>query len=240
MKKRKIVALILVLSLSIVFSGSALALNEQGESQMFSEAYDALPNDAVVCYMLGQPVYKYEVDEYGFIHKEMSVPRNHSSYYVESLLPSSYRDKPVTARGGMSTQGFYQYDTFFYMDEDAGEAMAGELERGGTRDSILALFATSAISLVPLKSGLITAVSALISLAASSRTALASEIREYTDAHQNLILLEMRNSYGIFRAVHPWDGQYAIRYPQTLNSPSTAWVEGVAGYNGNTIWGASS
>ena len=52
-----------------------------------------------------QPVYKYEADEYGFIHKNTTTTRNHSFYYIESLLPSSYRNKPATAHGGMSTQG---------------------------------------------------------------------------------------------------------------------------------------
>ena len=87
-----------------------------------------LLDDAVACYMMGQPVYKYEVDEYGFIHKNTTTTRNHSSYYTESLLPSSYRNKPVAAHGGMSTQGFYQHDTFMYMDVEAGISVAQSFE----------------------------------------------------------------------------------------------------------------
>lgn len=226
--------------LLFVFAGSTFAANGRNEPQPFSDAYDALPDDAVVCYMMGQPVYKYEVDEYGFIHKKTAATRNHSSYYIESLLPSSYRNKPVTAHGGMSTQGFYQNDTFFYMDEDTGEAMARKFEEGAPLNILLSLVGGYAITILPLKAGVQTAMNAMLALALNGRTILAAEIREYTDKHQNFIMLEMRNSYGTFRALHPWDGQYAIRYPQSLNSPSTAWVDGVAGYNGNTIWGASN
>ena len=50
------------------------------------------------------------------------------SIYIESLLPSSYRNKPVTAHGGMSTQGFYQHDTFMYMDVEAGISVAQSFE----------------------------------------------------------------------------------------------------------------
>ena len=111
-----------------VFAGSAFVANEQNELRPFSGSYDALLDDAVVCYMMGQPVYKYEVDEYGFIHKNTTTTRNHSSYYTESLLPSSYRNKLVTAHGGMSTQGFYQHDTFMYIDIKAGIPIAPSFE----------------------------------------------------------------------------------------------------------------
>lgn len=106
-----------------------------------------LLDDAVACYMMGQPVYKYEVDEYGFIHKNTTTTRNHSSYYTESLLPSSYRNKLVTAHGGMSTQGFYQHDTFMYMDVEAGISVAQSFEAGNNAAGILAFFGGAAMAL---------------------------------------------------------------------------------------------
>ncbi len=190
--------------------------------------------------MFGEPIYKHEVDEYGFIHKSAPETRNHSSYYTESLLPSSYRNKPVTAHGGMATQGFSQEDTFIYLNEDAGETVARKFEDGASVDSILATIGATLISLTPLKASITAFIGLLLQLPALTRAEIASQIREYTDAHECCLLLEMRNRYGTFRVVHPWDGQYAIRYPQSLNPPSTAWVDGVAGYNGNTIWGASN
>lgn len=237
---RSAISCVLIMMLLFVFAGSTFAANERNEPLPFSDAYDALPDDAVVCYMMGQLVYKYEVDEYGFIHKNTTTTRNHSSYYTESRLPSSYRNRPVTAHGGMSTQGFYQHDTFIYMDEDTGEAMARKFEEGATADSILATIGGFLISLTPLKNALAAFIGLLMQLPAATRASIASQIRGYTDEHECCFMLEMRNSYGTFRAIHPWDGQYAIRYPQSLNPPSVAWVDGVAGYNGNTIWGASA
>ncbi len=35
-------------------------------------AFAALPDDAVVCYVMGTPVYKSEIDENGYIHKDFS------------------------------------------------------------------------------------------------------------------------------------------------------------------------
>ncbi len=237
---RSAISCVLIMMLLFVFAGSTFAANERNEPLPFSDAYDALPDDAVVCYMMGQPVYKYEVDEYGFIHKKTATTRNHSSYYTESRLPSSYRNRPVTAHGGMSTQGFYQNDTFMYMDVEAGISIAQSFEAGNNAAGIIAFFGGAAMTLLGVSGPVSVAISAVLSFPSLARAELASQIRAYTDNNEKCLMLEMRNSYGTFQAIHPWDGQYAIRYPQSLNPPSTAWVDGVLGYNGATIWGASN
>ena len=44
---------------SIHFAGAV------DERQLQKERFDALPEDAIVCYLRGQPVYKYEINENG-------------------------------------------------------------------------------------------------------------------------------------------------------------------------------
>lgn len=239
-KARLFLVFLLVSALLLITTNSAFASSIQNESSPFSDTYNDLPDDAIVCYMLGRPVYKYEIDEYGFIHKTAIATRNHSSYYVESRLPSSYRNKPVTAHGGMATQGFSQNDTFMYMDVQTGISVAQHFEAGNNAAGIIAFFGGAAMSLVGVSAPLSIAISAVLSLPAMARAEIASQIRAFTDNNEKCLMLEMRNSYGTFRAIHSWDGEYAIRYPQSLNPPSTAWVDGVVGYNGSTIWGASS
>lgn len=102
MKKFFRSAIAIILAISMMPLCFAIEPEPQGGIE-----WAALPDNTVVCYLYGLPVYKSDVDENGFINCEevldRPMPLNYSSYYTEGaiLLPIeittiSWRDRDDT------------------------------------------------------------------------------------------------------------------------------------------------
>lgn len=184
------------------------------------KSFKNLPDDAIVCYMLGEPVYKHEVEQFGndyFIKKEFNsitepdyvVASNHSGYYTESYIPSSHRNHNIFVSGQLVTYQFSQNDRITYMTEETAESFASAIESTSGSAYIISLL-IAAIGITNPTLGTVLAI--LVGGLYYDRAQLASSIRAYTDQHQGVMYWQMSNRYGTFHGVHSWDGLYCIRY----------------------------
>lgn len=232
MKKRIISTILVIAILCTSLCITAFADNSTKiASSPFTEAYHALPDDAIVCYAFGEPIYKYEIDENGFIDKDFSTTtRNHSSYYTESSIPVLMRNKSIVAEGHLSATGYHQYDTFLYLTPLDGAQYASKL---ATNSSVE--IRSFLIGLVFPASTALTVLLGICSAASIYLNSYANDIRARTDIGKGCIFLTMRNPYGTFRVVHDWDRLACIRYGQTL-SEGTSYVDSVYTVDGSSVW----
>lgn len=116
MKKFFRSAIAIILAISMMPLCFAIEPEPQGGIE-----WAALPDNTVVCYLYGLPVYKSDVDENGFINCEevldRPMPLNYSSYYTEGAIPSTYRNNNYILEGSgrYSVHGTNQYEIFTYL-----------------------------------------------------------------------------------------------------------------------------
>lgn len=212
--KRKIIICCLIFLLTISIPGVSLAQKDAPKS------YDDLPEDTILCYMFGQPVYKSDVNEDFFVTKDFSIANpptsdfsvsNHSGAYLESLLPLTHRGKNITAEGQLVSIQFSQNDTFLYLTHQSAQQYASALESSGTTAARLSLLLAAASFYKPIApvAGVCSLLAGLLSY---SRAQFASEIRSYTDNGSGVIIVKCSSRYATLRSVSAWDGRYALRY----------------------------
>ena len=242
MKKRlsKILAIFLTLSLCLSVSMiTAFAVDnnatESSEHSPYSyteeqkAAFDALPDDAIVCYMHGQPVYKYEVDEHGMVHKDFSLPVTRASAMTDTL-PSIHRYETITAGCNLVTTGFSQNELVLYLSEADARKVINGLDQGWSAVSIASDIAVGAGTFYSQLVGILGYV------VAANIEAVMNQISNCLSSG-NLVELDVVSSrYGQFVSVYNWSGTTCIRYSTSQNGV-TITVTGAYCKNHNTsVW----
>ncbi len=233
-----ILSLMLSLFLYLPASASSTPTGTAEEFEVISaEEFQKLPDNTIVCYMFGQPVYKFEVDSNYIVHKDFSANAvydtrsgNYTSYYSESSIPYAHRGEAIYAEGHLTAPRFSQNDSFSYIPCADAVRVAQELEGVASEQGYLSVL----LSLIA-PAG--TFVSGIVALSGLGKAQLAAQIRRCTDNGADVILVSSTSTYGSFRAAHEWDGLNCIRY-SALDpvTGSTAYVDRVIGACGETIW----
>lgn len=189
-------------------------------------AFDALPEDAIVCYLRGQPVYKYEIQDNHRIVKESTIVSR--SLGVDSPLPVTHRGEIVSATVLTVTIGYNQLESIDYLPNQYAESVAAGFANNLSLASILSGLISLAGGAIP--SFASTIISGILSIAGLSKSQLANEIRQITDRGGDVILTYVGTPYGNYYAVEEWDGINCVRYPAPSLDSQTINVECAHGY----------
>ena len=211
---------------------------ETTESTM-TEAFEQLPDNAIVCYMFGQPVYKHEVREDGFVDKDFNLGQNARISGSGATIPSNCRGKVITATATLTTTGYSQSEQALYLPYANAIEMASDAESASSNASLVSMV-SGALGLAtapfaPYVSAASGTVSLLVSIYGFSRSTFAGEIREHTDAGDNVVIDYVNSAYGRFYTVSSWDGLRCVKEGYTYDETtvtvhSVYWAEG-------SVWG---
>lgn len=182
-------------------------------------AFDALPDDAIVCYLLGRPVYKYQIDENRRIHLDMVAPASlnadeeYVSLGINGTLPVAHRGELITATVTTIASGYSQTECISYLPNRDAETTANSFEDAGSVVGWVGV----CVSILGL-TGAIAATFAgiLTSLAGVAGSTISGEIRDLTDTGNDVILAYVYTNYGSYYAVAPWDGITCVKEPADI------------------------
>ena len=213
----KVVGFILAIAMMLPLISVCSAANNIEAAQQ--AAFDALPDDAIVCYLLGRPVYKYQIDENRRIHLDVVAPAslNADEDYVSlaenATLPLAHRGEVITATVTTIASGYSQTECISYLPNGDAEETANGFEDagsvigwGGLLVSVLGLTGSTAVTFL----GIITSIAGITS------GTISGEIRDLTDAGNDVILAYVYTNYGAYYAVAPWDGITCVKEPASI------------------------
>lgn len=210
MKKHFTKIFALVLSLIMLFQLSSLGF----AADKLSYTYDELPEDEILCYYMGCPVYKENVDSnFRILVETLAMPldSNIPQLYQAGTIKPMYRGESIVVRGRFQTYQYAENDTFTYLPNGEAEDLAAEYEgngpltAAGLATTIAGPFFTEAIPAI-----LLSAAGVLITTVASIRSERASAIRAYTDAGDDILFICSTSRFGTFWNVNYWDGTTCI------------------------------
>lgn len=232
MKYRKMLrrglSLILALSTLFIFSPFALAATTEAAQ---AAAYDALPDDAIVCYMYGQPVYKYEVDENGIVTKDFSMNSNARSSAVSNTLPSRHREEFIRATCTLVTTGFSQNENIFYVPCDDAAIIYSTINNGKTAVSIATAISSKFGSVGKALSNIFK------TMAMATLNSISADVEELVDADKHVNISITTSQYGQFINVTQWNGTSCVRYGYTDSTTTYTVVSVVCDTHGESVWG---
>lgn len=193
--------------------------------------WEALPDNTVVCFLYGIPVYKSDVGEYGFIDSEKvlsrPVPLNYSSYYTEGAIPYTYRNDNYILEGSgrYSVRGTTQYEVFTYLRYNNAigtiEYLRDEEHKVSDIRDTIALFydvATDILGTLPVEVMALYGAAVLItSVDIQMNKGAADKIETYTSNGSNVLFVTIKSNYGNFYAVHEWDGAKCVKAKSSVN-----------------------
>lgn len=177
--------------------------------------YDELPDDEVLCYYKGYPIYKENINESFRILEEtlvMPLDSNIPDWYETGTIRPEYRGQSITVSGRFETYQYGENDTFCYLPVDAAQKVASKLE---SNDELTAIGIAATIGgivgeLLKFSTLWMGTVSLFTGLIGWARTERASAIREYTDAHKDVLYIASSSRFGTFWNVNYWDGRTCI------------------------------
>lgn len=200
----------LILSLVVLFqlSNFGLAIDIQPYT------YDELPDDEILCYCMGYPVYKENINSnFRILWETLPVPldSNIPQLYQTGTIRTGYRGETIVVRGRFQTYQYAEDDTFTYLPNARAEELAEEYEDNG----VLTAAGLAATIAGPFFEGtlptlFLTAACGLITAVSSIRSERASAIRAYTDAGDDVLFICSSSRFGTFWYVNYWDGATCI------------------------------
>lgn len=204
-------ALVLVLCMAFMTMAPAFAASEEDAKKA---AFDALPDDAIVCYMYGQPVYKYEVDENGYVDKDFGATVITRSSGSNGTLPTAHRGETITASVTLVTTGFSQTENIIYAPcEYAYDAIKMIEDGASTVDAALEL-AGGIIG-----SPIVTEITSLLRIIVSmGATDLCNDITDNSENGDDSQIEYVTSNYGQFYNVSTWNGRTVVRDGYTSGS----------------------
>ena len=204
-----VVSLITVFAVLLSVSTVCFAVDQK---QAQEEAFAALPEDAVVCYLRGVPVYKYEIDENRRIVKE-STPITRISGETDTL-PVAHRGAIVISAIQTAAVGNSQFEYINYLPNKYAEAAANGFEDIGGVTGIVGLI-TDAGGLIPntIVQGISMVIGGILGLTGVVSGDISGDIRDITDNGGDIILSYVNTKFGGFYSVEEWDGKTCVRFP---------------------------
>lgn len=206
-------------------------------------AFDALPDDAIVCHVMGVPVYKYEIDENGIIHKDFSAyvnsPSSRSSALLTGTLVSPHKNETITANMIQNYTGYSETNEIVYMHRsEALNSAQAFRDQASQEYSITQMLGESGVSIIdtsPYYSLIAGIVGAILVLDAFSRDAIATNLTNTANANPGAQLIHVASRYGIFYSVNPWNGTTVYKPSTYQQGSSTITVTSVYCTHGN-LW----
>ena len=237
MKKFFRSAIAIILAISMMPLCFAIEPEPQGGIE-----WAALPDNTVVCYLYGLPVYKSDVDENGFINcgevLDRPMPLNYSSYYTEGAIPSTYRNNNYILEGSgrYSVHGTNQYEIFTYLRynnalstieylrDNQHRANAVKNAIGSFYDALTDVFGVLPAEVVALYGAAVLITSINIQMNSSA----ADKIAEYTNSGKHVLFITIKTNYGTFYAVHEWDGINCVKAKSFISGLESHVFDGLA------------
>lgn len=237
---KKMIALICIFALmvtSIPYVGARDASVEKNDSP-FAEGYDELADDTIVCYMRGQPVYKYEVDEYGIVHKDFGDEglNDESGIMLTAsgsggTIPTAHRGESITSGCNLVTTGFSQSEALAYLTVADAKVVASGFENGSSAATIVAGLSKKTGTYM----GKITYV--LGNIISHTLTGISKEITSLTSSGKKVLLEYVSSSYGTFCNVSAWNGTTCVKSGYSQNGVTVTVSDAICATHDKNIWG---
>lgn len=254
-KLNRVISFLLV-AVSIISMGrfSRVSAITMGNGERMHETeYADLPDDAVVCYVLGLPVYKYEIDEYGIIHKDFSaeLTSRASSGIKTGTLIYPHNNETITATMIQVYTGYSETNSIMYLRNSEAHATAQAIIDGTSKNYVilqaLGAYGTQLANLakddpdmdlmdVAVYAGVAAAIGVVIGLDAATKTAIANEISETAGASGHVMFIKVNSKYGTFYTSSAWNGITVYKPCVYTDANSTITINSVNCSHGS-LWG---
>lgn len=237
---KKLIALICIFALmvtSIPYVGARDASVGKNNSP-FAEGYDELSDDTIVCYMRGQPVYKYEVDEYGIVHKDFGDEglNDESGIMLTAsgsggTIPTAHRGESITSGCNLVTTGFSQSEALAYLTVADAKAVASGLDSGSSAASIVSDLAGRSKSFI----GKMTDI--LSNIISHALSGISKDVTSLTSSGKKVLLEYVSSSYGTFCNASEWNGTTCVKSGYSQNGVTVTVSSAICATHGKNIWG---
>ena len=189
-----------------------------------------------MCYLQGEPIYKYQIDENHRIIRNVNDKVSSYDYGglgITDTLPSKHRNEIISAFVNTIAIGYTQSESITYFPNSDAESFVNSLEDGNSvvsAISVLTGIPSTTISAMQLLgapamiaqyaafayAGLAASVFSLILGMVSINTGIITgNIRDITDEGGDVMITYVTNTYGSFYDVSEWDGRTCVRDPLT-------------------------
>ena len=240
---KRILAVIVAFSLCFAIAGHALASGtDLIETAIQEAAYNALPEDAVVCYLMGEPVYKYEIDENRMIHKKTKSTRSVSGQNLDMVgqLTGAHATETIAANMIQSYSGYSDTNSILYLHHDEAIATASNFSQTSYNDSVvvgaLGNYGTAVATSSPYFAAVAGIIGYFFLIDLLQREAAASNLYDVCSNGGHAQLAYVSNQYGSFYSVLEWDGVTVYKTGIYSFSTGTINVTSVRCSHGS-VWG---
>ena len=220
MKGKKFCAflsMVVVFSLLLSLCSFSVCSAAEGTTLQATEdqqaAFDSLPDNAIVCYLHGRPIYKYQITEDRRIVTQSNA---RISGGIVATLPLSHRGEIITANIWLSTIGFTQTEAVSYLPYDDALTFIELLEE----DVPIVELISNVLGALELSGDAEVAammVDLLIGIGDLQTATVVAQIREVTDTHSDAIVTFVNTAYGGFYSVEEWDGITCVKEAEELS-----------------------
>lgn len=240
-RAKRMIAMIMAIATLFTFALSAQAI-EAEEMQATQAVYDALPDDTIVCYILGVPVYKYEVDENGYVHKDFTAVLASSARATglqTGVLTGNELAETIGAGMNHVYTGYSESNSILYLHNAEAKAMASSFTQGlSTNHAVaqaLGSYGTGIAATAPVFAICAGICGSVLILDAVTREGIAAEIRETAGSSGHVMLVKAVSQYGTFYTSTSWDGRTVYKPSSYTASGVTITVNGVYCAHGS-VW----
>ena len=209
---KKLIAVILTFAIFASFVVSVSAYTEGDEQDNF----DSLPDNAIVCYVMDVPVYKYEIDENGYIHK-------------------NFADNEIL----MCASDGIQTGTLATKHKTEAKNVASAFNSSASKDYAIAQALGSYGKTVAKSSPYFAAVAAVVGgvavLNAVSKETVANNLTGTVTSNNGAKLIHVNSKYGSFYNVSAWNGSTVYKPCTYASSNATITISSVYCSHGS-VW----
>lgn len=235
--KKRMVSVLLVLAMVFACASSALAAGADAVQAAAMEArYNALPDDAIVCYLFGEPVYKYEVDENRIIHKDFSgqTPQTYASGSIEtgSIAGTVHANEVIYAGLQQLFVGYSESSSLMYLHADQAAIVADGVREQAEAEDLIAEIIGSVSGLPAFLVPVQALIQWTLKLGADARNEIADLLEEQGDAR----FTQTNSQYGSFYSVMEWDGRTVYKPCEYTTSTGTIRVLSVYCPSHSSVW----
>lgn len=235
---KKLIAVILTFAIFASFVVSVSAYTEGDEQDNF----DSLPDNAIVCYVMDVPVYKYEIDENGYIHKNFAdneILMCASDGIQTGTLATKHKTETITANMIQVYTGYSETNEITYLHKTEAKNVASAFNSSASKDYAIAQALGSYGKTVAKSSPYFAAVAAVVGgvavLNAVSKETVANNLTGTVTSNNGAKLIHVNSKYGSFYNVSAWNGSTVYKPCTYASSNATITISSVYCSHGS-VW----
>ena len=240
-KKALTFVLTLATALSAISVAGAYDANNSAVNNT-KAAFDALPDDAIVCYVMDTPVYKYEIDETGYIHKDFSdsvVSTCASGGVQTGTLATKHKSETITANMIQVYTGYSETNEITYLHKTEAKNTAAAFLSGASKNYAIAQalgsYGGSVASSSPYYAAVAGVIGGVVILDAVSKETVANNLTNTVSSNNGAKLIHANSKYGSFYNVSAWNGSTVYKPCTYTTSNATITISAVNCSHGS-VW----